>query len=319
MSWREQGEGPTWIPVINKAEIKYGIPKDLLARQLYQECHWRHDIISGSLVSPAGAIGIAQLLPKYFPGCGRDPVRDIDTAAAYLRSLYKRFSQDWQLGLAAYDWGPSDLSRLLKKGGCTFCQLPPETRKYVSEITADVPVEGVLCKIPNQTAPAGAQQAQPSAVPSSAVPSGKSWWQSVTKYFTRASPQNSPAPSPLSASSPSGTSSPTVVENNHLTNHLTNHLKESPMANQSVGQAILAVLESDLLTAAGGPLLAFLQSTKANPSPMNFAAQWVALQGAVVGQLPSFEATVAQQIITVLQTKLQAAITAAQAAAAPSA
>jgi hypothetical protein len=88
------------------------------------------------------------------------------------------------------------------------------------------------------------------------------------------------------------------------------------MANQSVGQAILAVLESDLLTAAGGPLLAFLQSTKANPSPMNFAAQWVALQGAVVGQLPSFEATVAQQIITVLQAKLQAAITAAQAAAA---
>jgi hypothetical protein len=312
MSWREQGEGPIWIPVINKAEIKYGIPKDLLARQLYQECHWRHDIIGGSVVSPAGAIGIAQLLPKYFPGCGRDPVRDIDTAAAYLRSLYKRFSQDWQLGLAAYDWGPSDLSRLLKKGGCTFCQLPPETRKYVSEITADVPVEGVLCKIPNQTAPAGAQQAQPSAVPSSAVPSGKSWWQSVTKYFTRASPQNSPAPSPQFASLPSGISFPMVVVSN-LTKP-----SEQTMSNPTAGQLILAALTSDVLTSEGPPVLAFLTAFGAAAGdPLKITAAWAKLQGDVIGSLPTLEAAVSAQIATALTARITAAIAAAQAAAAP--
>ncbi len=82
----------------------------------------------------------------------------------------------------------------------------------------------------------------------------------------------------------------------------------------STGQAILAVLESDLLTTAGEPLLAFLTSIKTNPSPLNVAAQWIALQGALVGALPGLESTLASQIIGALQAKLQAAITAAQAA-----
>lgn len=85
----------------------------------------------------------------------------------------------------------------------------------------------------------------------------------------------------------------------------------------STGQAILAILESDLLTSAGEPLLAFLTSVKANPSPLNVAAQWVALQGAFVGALPGLEQTVATQIIGALQTKLMAAIQAAEAAAKP--
>lgn len=85
----------------------------------------------------------------------------------------------------------------------------------------------------------------------------------------------------------------------------------------STGQAILAVLESDLLTSAGEPLLAFLTSIKTNPSPLNVAAQWIALQGALVGALPGLEQTLATQIIGALQAKLQAAITAAEAAAAP--
>ncbi len=83
----------------------------------------------------------------------------------------------------------------------------------------------------------------------------------------------------------------------------------------STGQAILAVLESDLLTSAGEPLLAFLTSIKANPSPLNAAAQWIALQGALIGALPNLETTLIAQIVGALQVKLQAAITAAQAAA----
>lgn len=85
----------------------------------------------------------------------------------------------------------------------------------------------------------------------------------------------------------------------------------------STGQAILAVLESDLLTTAGEPILAFLTSLKANPTPLNAAAQWVALQGALVGALPGLEQTLATQIIGALQAKLVAAISAAEQAAKP--
>ena len=85
----------------------------------------------------------------------------------------------------------------------------------------------------------------------------------------------------------------------------------------STGQAILAVLESDLLTSAGAPLLTFLTAVKANPTPLAEAAAWVQLQGALVGALPGLESTLVSQIVSALQTKLQAAISAAQTAATP--
>jgi hypothetical protein len=83
----------------------------------------------------------------------------------------------------------------------------------------------------------------------------------------------------------------------------------------STGQAIVAVLESDILTAAGQPLLTFLQNVKTNPDPLNEAAQWIQLTGALVGSLPGLEVTVIQQLATTLQTKLAALIAAKQASA----
>jgi len=86
----------------------------------------------------------------------------------------------------------------------------------------------------------------------------------------------------------------------------------------TTGQALLALLESDLLTAEGTPILAFLQAFGAAAGdPLKIAAAWVALQGAFIGGLPSIEAALSVQIATALQTKLQAAIAAAQAAATP--
>lgn len=85
----------------------------------------------------------------------------------------------------------------------------------------------------------------------------------------------------------------------------------------SAGQQILAVLELDFLTAAGAPLLTFLSAAgAANGDPLKLSAALVALQGSLIGQLPSFEATLSQQIATALQAKLAAAIAAAQAKAA---
>src|SRR5271170_7446373 len=101
--WKDEGQGPVWITPLNNAEDKYGIPRDLLARVAYEESHFRQDIISGATLSSAGAIGIMQLLPQYFPGAGQSPSADINTAAGLLFSLYDRF-HDWQVALAAYNW-----------------------------------------------------------------------------------------------------------------------------------------------------------------------------------------------------------------------
>lgn len=216
-SWRTTGGGPTWIPLINVAEVKYGIPHDLLARQLFEECHWRNDIIDCTTRSTAGAVGIAQLLPEYFDTptykVGTNPHRDIYIAGNYLQSLYGNptLLKDWQLALAAYDRGPTAIKRWLKADG-KFEDLPKETRDYVSQIVADVPVEGVLCKIPSSlTTPVGSLIAKSSSAPSPAPPSAATsptLLSRLSSRFIPSRPTTIPSPSPIAASaSPSSVSS----------------------------------------------------------------------------------------------------------------
>lgn len=122
------------MSMLGAAEDKYGIPRDLLARQAYQESHFRPDIIDGTTSSPAGAQGIMQIVPKYHPGVDPlDPAAAIDYAGQFMAQLYNEFGT-WPLALAAYNAGPGNV----QKYGDT---IPPfsETQTYVADITADVP------------------------------------------------------------------------------------------------------------------------------------------------------------------------------------
>lgn len=143
--WLTEGQGPTWVPTINAAEEQYGIPHNLLARVAYEESHFRPDIIQGRNLSPAGAIGIMQLLPKFFPGAGVSPAADIYAAAGLLADLYDRF-HDWQIALAAYNWGQGNVHHEYAKDAHQYilADMPGETQNYVKQITADVPIPGVL-------------------------------------------------------------------------------------------------------------------------------------------------------------------------------
>jgi hypothetical protein len=192
--------------MISTAETLNAIPQGLSSRQCYQESRF----LSSARNPTSGAIGLFQLLPQYFPGAGVNPVKDIATAAAYLASLSKRFGGDWQLGLAGYDWGPGNLDKWQKSQG-TFATLPLETQNYVSQIVADVPVPGVLCKTPSLTSlPApqgtGSQAKKSSSAPSSVSSSGKSLFSRVTSIFRSRPPQplalpsadSSPASAPIS-------------------------------------------------------------------------------------------------------------------------
>lgn len=144
--WKTVGDGPTWLPVLNAAEVSYGLPQDLLARMAYQESRFRPDVITGATASSAGALGLMQLMPQYFTTVqGTRPFTpdatraQIAQAAQLLAGLYSHF-QDWTLAVAAYNDGQGNVDQYLAGNRL----LPVQTHKYVAQVTADVPLPGML-------------------------------------------------------------------------------------------------------------------------------------------------------------------------------
>ena len=139
--WVPPESAAPYLDAINKAELKYSLPENLLARLLYQESHYRQDIITGALNSSAGAVGIAQIVPKWHPSVNPlDPFASIEYAAEYLAELKGRFG-DWRTALAAYNWGQGNVSRAQQNHGSEWLSYAPtETQNYVKQIAADVRV-----------------------------------------------------------------------------------------------------------------------------------------------------------------------------------
>ena len=139
--------GTPYLPALNAAEKQYGIPVNLLVRIAYKESHFRSDIISGAVKSPVGAVGIMQLLPQFFPDAGQSILSDIGRAAEFLKSLYVRFG-DWQLAVAAYNWGGGNVHHEISSdGNPTLDRMPAETQAYVKGVFADVPIQGALVEV----------------------------------------------------------------------------------------------------------------------------------------------------------------------------
>jgi soluble lytic murein transglycosylase-like protein len=141
------GRGLKYKPLFDSAEKQFGIPAGLLYRQGYQESRFRAEIIDGRQRSSARACGIMQIIPSYHPEISSgdlqsdtqaclDPKQAVPFAARLLAKWFKQFGS-WELALAAYNAGPGNVQ---KHGG-----VPPftETKNYVSQITADVPVRNV--------------------------------------------------------------------------------------------------------------------------------------------------------------------------------
>ncbi len=114
-------------PMLTKAETAYNIDADLLASVVRAESAGH-----AHAVSRAGAQGLMQLMPGTASELGVAdtfaPNQNIQGGSAYLDTLLKRYHDNLQLALAAYNAGPGAVDR--------WHGVPPyrETRLYVARV-----------------------------------------------------------------------------------------------------------------------------------------------------------------------------------------
>lgn len=102
-----------------------------LSPALIEAVAWTESRFNQSARSPAGAVGIMQLMPGTAEALGVDATRTDDNlrgGATYLRQMLSEFDGDVVLALAAYNAGPAAVRRY---GG-----VPPyrETQTYVATV-----------------------------------------------------------------------------------------------------------------------------------------------------------------------------------------
>ena len=109
-------------PAIQQAAQKHNIPAPVLAGLLQTESSMQG---GSGVVSKSGAVGIAQIIPKWHPSIspGQDDAADIDYAAGLLRQMMDNRGFDLERALYAYNAGPD--------GGVGLTQ---ENREYAPKV-----------------------------------------------------------------------------------------------------------------------------------------------------------------------------------------
>jgi hypothetical protein len=129
LAQQEETVGQALCRVIEASATARRLPVELFTRLI-----WRESSFRAGAVSPAGAQGVAQFMPRTAAERGLadpfDPEQAIPASAAYLADLIGQFGS-FGLGAAAYNAGPTRLANWLAAKG----SLPQETRDYVLFIT----------------------------------------------------------------------------------------------------------------------------------------------------------------------------------------
>lgn len=134
-----------YFPMFERSLAKYGLPDELKYLSIIESA------LNPRAVSRVSAVGLWQFMSATgrFYGLHQDwyidermdPERATDAACRYLRDLYRMFN-DWELALAAYNTGPGNVRRAIRRSGYkkTFWEiynyLPRETRSYVPQFIA---------------------------------------------------------------------------------------------------------------------------------------------------------------------------------------
>ena len=128
-----------YFPTFEKYLAQYNLPLDLKYLSVVESA------LIPTAKSPVGAVGLWQFMPPTASDLRlkRDewvdermhPDKATEAACKHLRYLYGEF-HDWELVLAAYNWGAGNVRRVMRRTGKkTFWELyphlPAETRNYV--------------------------------------------------------------------------------------------------------------------------------------------------------------------------------------------
>ncbi len=137
-----------WQPHIVEAARRFDVPVRWIRAVIRAESAGCRQLAGRPTTSPAGAMGLMQLMPATWAelrqrhGLGADPhdPRDnILAGTAYLREMADRFSAPG--AFAAYHAGPGRYAAYVLRA----TPLPPETRRYVAQVTADA---GAIDELP---------------------------------------------------------------------------------------------------------------------------------------------------------------------------
>lgn len=134
-----------YFPIFERQLAKYGLPDELKYLSIIESA------LNPRATSRVSAVGLWQFMSATGRHYGlhqdwyiderMDPERATDAACRYLRDLYRMFN-DWELALAAYNTGPGNVRRAIRRSGYkkTFWEiynyLPRETRSYVPQYVA---------------------------------------------------------------------------------------------------------------------------------------------------------------------------------------
>lgn len=134
-----------YFPIFETYLKKYNLPQQLKYLAIVESG------LRPQIISRAGAGGLWQFMPytgrmyklhqDWYIDERFDPYEATEAACKYLSSLYNMFG-DWELALAAYNSGPGNVRKAIRRSGYKksfweiYRYLPRETRSYVPQFVA---------------------------------------------------------------------------------------------------------------------------------------------------------------------------------------
>jgi hypothetical protein len=121
--------------LVSQAALQYGVPTSLALAVAMRESSLNPNAVNPS----SGASGVMQLMPATAAQYGvtniLDPAQNVDAGVHYLSDLLNQFGGNVALAVAAYDWGPGNVSTAVNTYGANWLSYAPaETQAYVAAI-----------------------------------------------------------------------------------------------------------------------------------------------------------------------------------------